>query len=198
MIGIAGSVILQAAEVGPELERLIRVQTVTAVATAMLALAALGLIAAALWLLRSVRGMLRSAETAIERLAGRAEPIVDRAARLAEHASEIGALVRRDVQAFHETLEDVDRRVRAAVDGVDARVRRLAAVLDIVQQEATELLLDAAATARGLHVAARRLTGRRPPRRRVGLRPEREGPEEEPEEEPQSAAGRPEIGRAHV
>lgn len=55
------------------------------------------------------------------------------------------------------TVEDVNSRLRAAIDSVEGRAKRFSAVIDVVQTEAEELLLDAASTARGVHAAAEML-----------------------------------------
>jgi hypothetical protein len=66
-------------------------------------------------------------------------------------------------------VEDVNGRLRQATDAAEERLRRLATVLDVVQAEAEDMMLDATATARGVHEAAAAL--RRPRPRR--LPPER-------------------------
>lgn len=61
------------------------------------------------------------------------------------------------VSGLTHTVEDVTGRLRAVVDGVEDRVKRFGAVVDVVQAEAEELLLDAASTARGVHTTAEML-----------------------------------------
>jgi hypothetical protein len=56
-----------------------------------------------------------------------------------------------------DTVHDVNRSMRRAAEATEARVRDFAAVLQVVQEEAEQILLDTAATARGLHATAESL-----------------------------------------
>jgi hypothetical protein len=55
------------------------------------------------------------------------------------------------------TLNEVNDSLRDATRNATALAREFGAVLEVVQTEAEELLLDTAATARGVHTAAERL-----------------------------------------
>jgi hypothetical protein len=63
--------------------------------------------------------------------------------------------VRRKVDDVLHTVEELRRSVERARAATEERVRPLHAVLDVVQEEAEDLLLDAAATAHGVHETAR-------------------------------------------
>jgi hypothetical protein len=58
-----------------------------------------------------------------------------------------------------DTVNDLNRSLRKASGAAEERVRDFAAVLDVVQEEAEQILLDSAATARGLHATAESLRG---------------------------------------
>lgn len=135
-------------------------QIVTAVSAAIIALVAIGLGVYGYWLIRTLGRIMQSIERTVDHLEPRAAPLIDNAGRVAEDAREISYRIRYDLEEVHETVDDVNTRLRTAVDAVDRRVREFGAVADAVRQEAEELMLDAASTARGLHALAEEL--RRP------------------------------------
>lgn len=147
------------ADIAGRLEWIAWAQTATAVGTIVITLLVLAVAVAAVAVLRAANRMLRTLEEQAERLAPHAQPLLERAERVAEDAAEISHAIRRNVENVQETVDDLQERLRATLDGAEARVRHLASVLDAVQGEVEELLIEAAATARGLHVAARTLGG---------------------------------------
>jgi uncharacterized protein YoxC len=109
---------------------------------------------------------LNALEKVVDELAPRAEPLIDGATRVAVDAAAITDSVRLKVNDLLDTVEDVNGRLRTVVDAAEQRVREFGTVLDVVQNEAQDLMLDAASTARGVHEAAQALQRpRRPPRR---------------------------------
>jgi hypothetical protein len=113
---------------------------------AMMALAFLGVLGAALYAIR----LLRTAQSSIQ-------PVLDRANKIAGDAAEASASVRTQVDEVVATVRELNERLREAGQSAEVRVRDFAAVLDAVQGEAESVLLDTAATARGVHVTAERL-----------------------------------------
>ncbi len=141
-------------DVAPFLERMAWAQTGTAVGRIIVALFAIGLVLVAIGTLRSANRTLKHLERAVEQLAPRTEPILERATRIADDAGEVSRSVREAVEELVGTVQDLNGRLRAMSDSAEERVRHLGAVLAVVQREAEELLIDAAATARGIHVTA--------------------------------------------
>ena len=139
------------------LGRLATVQTVTMIC--MIIFVGLALAAALLSYstLKTLDRTLGALEKVIDELAPRAEPLLDGLTRIATDAAAVTDISRRKLNDVAETVEDVSLRVRNLADAVEKRVRDFSAVVDVVQAEAEEILLDAAATARGIHHAAERL-----------------------------------------
>ena len=162
------TVVLGSMQAAPEvlerLDRLASAEWVTAIGTLVLALLAVGVAVAALLALRSLNHslnrMMSGIERSVARLEPRVEPLLDRAGKIAEDASHVSHSLRKEVARVQEMLADVNERLYEGLDEAEARLRRFGAVLRVVQREAEGLLLDAAATARGVHVAADRLRGR--------------------------------------
>jgi methyl-accepting chemotaxis protein len=140
-------------------------QIVMAAAMLVVAAMALGAIVFGLAALRGLNRAVRLLERSAERLTPRTEPILLHAERIAADLAELSGNLRRDYGGIHETIEDASQQLREAVDTAQERVRHFGAVLQVVQQETEEVLLDAAATARGVHTAASALRGAREERR---------------------------------
>lgn len=160
-----------AAEVADELRWIAWAETATAVGTVILALIGIALGVAGFYMLRAAIRVLRSMEKAVERLAPKAEPILEQATRVTEDAAEVSRRVRQNVGEVNDTVEDLNRQLREAIQQAQERVRRFGAVMDTVQEEVEDVLLDAAATARGVQAAAEALRAPRTDRPIVDRRP---------------------------
>lgn len=146
------------------LERIATAQVIMAVAMGIIGLLAAGGGVFLLLETRRLRRLLRGLGATAEELRPRLIPLVDRVRDIADDVSGASDDVRRRLDALLHTVEDVNRSLRRGAAASEERVRRFGAVLDVVQTEAEELLLDAAATAHGVQETARRL--REPPQRR--------------------------------
>jgi hypothetical protein len=76
------------------------------------------------------------------------------ATRVAENAREVSDTVKVRVKDMLDNLEDISERLKTGADSVEERVKRFGVVVDVVQDKAEDLLLDAASTAHGVHTAA--------------------------------------------
>lgn len=155
---------------GP-VERIAVSQIVMAVGITIWTLVLLAIGITTFLLYRSVRRLVSTVEGQVKQLAPKAEPLLTAANRIAGDATDISGSVRSKVHELLETVDELNHRVRELTADAEERVRQLGVVLDVVQGEAEELLVDAAATARGLHTTAEAL--QRP--RRSGGRLERRG-----------------------
>jgi hypothetical protein len=133
-------------DVAAELNRIGDIQMVMAIATAILALFALAIAAAALFAVLKVR---KAMERGLDVLPAKTDPIVTAASRIMGN------------------LEDISERLKTGADSVEERVKRFGVVVDVVQEKAEDLLLDAASTAQGVHTAAEVLRDKK----RSSLRP---------------------------
>jgi predicted PurR-regulated permease PerM len=92
-------------------------------------------------------------------------PVVDRGRVVAENVEHVSKLIRKDADRLQESLDALGQRLTAATEEMEDRVQEFNALVQIVQGEAEDLFLDAAATVKGVRTGARELTagGRRPP-----------------------------------
>lgn len=176
-----GFVALVAIQADPEvLDYLQRIAWAQIAMAVMLGLAFLGVLGAGLYAMRLFRSIQRQIQ-----------PMIDHATGIAADAADVSAAARKQADEVLATVRELNERLRAAGDSAEMRVRDFAAVLDAVQSEAESVLLDTAATARGVHETARRL--REPGAMRRRQRPAVPPPPPEAGELPMPAA-RKELG----
>ncbi|CAN5836738.1 hypothetical protein BH23GEM9_BH23GEM9_02990 [soil metagenome] len=159
------------------LERIATAQIVMAVVMSLIGLLVLGVSLAVLLEVRSIR---RQLARSFRDMRPQFSPLLDRLKFIANDVSGVSDNVRRKVDDVLHTVEEVHRSVKRGTAATEERLRRFTAVLDVVQEETEELLLDAAATAHGVHETARVLREPRGQRRaRQTLAPVDDLPNEE-------------------
>lgn len=142
------------------LERIAFAQTVMAVVMLIIGVLALGAGVVAILELRSARRMMRGMADTMNDLKPRLAPLLDRAKHVTDDLSGMSDNVRRKVDDLLHTAETLNRSIERGSVATEERLRRFSAVLDIVQTEAENLLLDAAAAAHGMQETARVLRER--------------------------------------
>lgn len=147
--------------VAAQLDRMAVPLLVLAIAAVVVGVFSVIALVASLWTMRSAQGLLKSVEAQLTRLAPKTEPLIEKMTRLTDDVRGVSDTVRRGVNDLMDTVADVNRSLKSAARAADIRVREFGAVLDVVKSEAEEVLLDTAATARGLHATAAVLRGSR-------------------------------------
>ncbi len=167
------------------LGRIATAQTITSWVMLLLGIMALGLTVAALFLIRSMNRVVGRIDRQLERLGPHTEPLVANLTRITEDARGVTDEVRHRAKDLMKTVEHLNKALREGTEAAETRVREFGAVLDVVKAEAEEILLDTAATARGIHATAESLRAARGSRRRRPLasRVPRDGVERLPEPE---------------
>jgi hypothetical protein len=145
------------------LERMAAAQMVMALFLSIMGVLAIGAAMLVLLELRTARRVMRGLSDTLYDLKPRLAPLLDRATHVTNDVAGITDNVRRKVDDILHTAEELNRAIKRGGAATEQRMRRFTAVLDMVQTEAEDVLLDAAATARGMHETARVL--REPPRR---------------------------------
>ena len=160
------SVLLQAdSSLAAEVARIATAQVVMAAAMVLILLMAL-LAAIAAWRAsRAAARLMADLQKIAERLSIRAEPLIDSGRRVVDDASDVTRRVRKQADTFADTLAELNESLRHGTAEARRRVQEFGAVLDIVGEEAEDLLIDTTARARGLRITADALRGRRRGRR---------------------------------
>ncbi|MDE3126495.1 MAG: hypothetical protein KGL38_00745 [Gemmatimonadota bacterium] len=110
----------------------------------------------AAWYVR--RGFRQVAE-ALDGLRHDLGPLIERTRGVMQNAEEISVTVRGDVERLSETVERFEAQLREVADITGRRVRQFDALLGAVQEEAEDLFLTTASTARGIRAGVRALRG---------------------------------------
>jgi hypothetical protein len=146
------------------LERIAWAQLIMAAAMGVIVLLALGAALVSYGTMRSLSKMIWALEQMTVRLTPRAEPIFESTAHIAQDLAAITGTIRGETSKIQESMELFNQQILAASRATDERVRQFGEVLRVCQDEVEDVLLDAAATARGLHTTAEVLTRPAPPR----------------------------------
>jgi biopolymer transport protein ExbB/TolQ len=154
---------VQTDAVAAELNRIGDIQMVMAIATSILALFALAIAAAALFAVWKLR---KAMERGFDALPAKTDPMITAATRVAENAREVSDTVKVRVRDILANLEQISDRLKTGADAVEERVKRFGVVVDVVQEKAEDLMLDAASTAHGVQTAAEVMREKRRPRLR--------------------------------
>jgi uncharacterized protein YoxC len=151
--------------IAAQLDRMATMMMVLAISAVIVGLLSAVTLIISLMTMRSASQLMKSIESQIERLAPKTDPLIEKLTRLTDDARGVTDSVRRRVTDLMDTVSDLNEALRGAHRAADMRVREFAAVLDVVQSEAEEVLLDGAATARGFHATAEALRGTTQPSR---------------------------------
>jgi uncharacterized protein YoxC len=165
VLAMLGIVTLQAVPdpmIAEQLRRIALAQTFMAVAAGIVLLLLFGAALISYGTLRSAARLLKALEKVAEEMVPRMDPLIEKATRIADDANDVSDSLRRKVHEATTTLEEVNLAMRRGARETERRVREFGAVLEVVQEEAESLLLDAASTARGVHTTAATLRDRRP------------------------------------
>lgn len=149
----------EAVEAAAHLDQIATALTIIAVSGVVVGLFAVVSLVASMFALRSANRAIGTMERHIDRLAPRVEPLIDQVTRLADDSRHVTDTVRRRVHDLMDSVDDLNRGLKQATQAAEIRVREFAAVIDVVKEEAEEVLIDTAATARGLQSAAEKLRG---------------------------------------
>lgn len=90
-------------------------------------------------------------------------PASDRARSITENVQFITGALRADVTRLNDAVEALTGRLHQASDHMEDRIEEFNALMEVVQSEAEDILLDTAATVRGVREGARALGRRRSP-----------------------------------
>src|SRR5690606_35260539 len=79
-------------------------------------------------------------------------PLVKHASAIADDVHYITTSLRTDVQQVSNTVNGANRRMQKAMLATEAKVREFNALLEVVQEEAEDIFVRSASTARGVRI----------------------------------------------
>jgi uncharacterized protein YoxC len=130
---------------------------ITAVATAIIAIALSVLLFVALPALWQLRKAYRRVNGVLDRVYGDLTPIIRNVATISENVVEVTSSIRGDIRAVSATIESVNTGVQEALAATERRVQDFNALLAVAQEEAEQLFLSTASTVRGVQRGAEEL-----------------------------------------
>ena len=129
-------------------------ETLAIVAIAIVALLLIALLVVLIPAVRSLRRTSEKMEALLGRLSGDLDPIVGHATRIADNADYISTAVRADIGQLSQTARRANDRLNEALDVSERRVRELAALLRVFQDEVEHAFVSGTSLIRGFRVGA--------------------------------------------
>jgi len=122
----------------------------------------------AVGILRAAREPLGRISTAVEDLNERLKPVLEHVQEASGTASEIADRLRRDADDVGRALRHAGESTERMVDLVEERVAEVAALLEVVQEEAEETFLSTASLLRGFRRGKKKVSAGRRVTRAIG------------------------------
>jgi hypothetical protein len=89
-------------------------------------------------------------------------PVSDRARAISDNVEFISQALRQDVERVHASVKSFTERLQLASDRMNERIEEFNALMEVVQEEAEDIFIDAASAVRGVKAGAQALaSGRR-------------------------------------
>ncbi len=136
----------------------------------VIALAILVSIIYAIGLLRKAREPLGQVSGAVGELNKRLQPVLTNVERASEQASQIATRLKGDADEVGLALRNATESTERMVDLVETRVSEVAALLEVVQEEAEETFLSTASLLRGFRRTKKKASKARRLTRAIGGR----------------------------
>ncbi len=121
---------------------------VTALATAVIALIAVGFVVSSLPLLRQASRTGAALERLLNVIEKDSQPLIENARSVVAEANKVAVKLRSEIDGVVETSQDIRTRVRNAAEAAEDRLLDLEALFDVLQEEMEETALDVAAALR--------------------------------------------------
>lgn len=127
------------------------------IATLFVTLVLAVLIFISLLFLRQVSRIGSDLHESLKDLRKDAAPVMDRGRAVMENVEYMSNVIRRDFERLQEHVEHLGERLGDASAEMEARIQEFNALVEVVQGEAEDLILDAAATVKGVRTGAEEL-----------------------------------------
>jgi gas vesicle protein len=130
------------------------VETMANVGQAIASIAMLAVLVAGLLALAALRKSILELQKLMEASYGDLSNLARRANQIADNVQDVTSSIRVEIDNVRDTVRDAQDRVRNGLDGAEERVRRLAALVDVAQEEAEEFVVSTATALRGVRTGA--------------------------------------------
>jgi gas vesicle protein len=130
------------------------VATMANVSQAVVSIAMLAVLVAGLLALVALRKSIHELQKLMEASYGDLSALARRANQIADNVQDVTSSIRVEIDNVRDTVRDAQDRVRNGLDGAEERVRRLAALVDVAQEEAEDFVVSTASALRGVRTGA--------------------------------------------
>lgn len=125
-------------------------EKITSVASGLTSVLILVLVAALVPAALNLRKTHARLNKLLDRVQDDMMPLVKHASAIADDVHYISTSLRTDVQNVSDTVNGANRRVQEAIRSTEGKVREFNALLEVVQEEAEDIFVRSASTARGV------------------------------------------------
>lgn len=132
---------------------------ITGLASGLMSIALTALAIAVIPAAWNLRNSHKRLSEVLDRVYGDINPLMRHASSIADNVDYITTSIRTDVQQINATIAAANQRLHQAVDQTEERLQEFNALIAVVQQEAEQLFVSTAATARGVRAGAATLGG---------------------------------------
>jgi diacylglycerol kinase len=132
-------------------------EVIAIIAIAVIGLVLIALLAVLIVTVLELRKAAAKIEATVDRVSGKLDPVIGHARNIADNADYISTVVRGDVGKVSGTLTRANDSLNTALDATDRRMKELAALLRIFQDEVEQTLVSGTSMLRGLRVGAHTL-----------------------------------------
>lgn len=157
LMAAAGDILLQAARTLPDtiVTRQVAedpglLAKVTSVASVVMTITLIALTAALIPAALNFRKSYQKVSDMLDKVYGDINPLMRHASTIADNVDYISTSVRVDIQQVSKTIAAANQSLLKAVQGAEARINQLNALLEVVQEEAESAFVATASTLRGV------------------------------------------------
>lgn len=132
-------------------------ETLTSIATIVIALALIGAGIAAIPIARNALLMFRNVNQLFTQVRGDLGPVIQQAHGITENVNHISLVARNEVERLRNTIAAAQQGLERSTALTEERIRDFNALLQVVQEEAESLFIDTASTVRGVRAGTQAL-----------------------------------------
>ena len=127
---------------------------IAGIASGVMSIALTGLAIAVIPAAWNLRNSHKKFNEVLDRVYGDINPLMRHASSIADNVDYVTTSVRTDVQQINATIAAANQRLHEAVQQTEERLNEFNALIAVVQQEAEQMFVSTAATARGVRAGA--------------------------------------------
>jgi len=134
--------------------------TVVDIAHVIIAIALLVTVLVLMVIALQVRKLIHKVDPLLTQVRSHVDPVMGHVRDVGENVNYMSSAIRADVQHVTEIVDSTRRRLNRTADATEQRIREFNALLGVMQEEAEQLFINTASTARGVRAGTETYRGR--------------------------------------